>query len=84
MYTHEARHSTLEDRFEEVVHNASQKYEENKCMRKKLRDIENRIKRVKLSLMNVKGQNEEKDKGRQFSRIEESYKSSTWKGMLVS
>lgn len=33
-------------------------------MRKKLRDIENRIKRVKLSLMNVKGQNEEKDKGR--------------------
>lgn len=42
-------------------------------MRKKLRDIENRIKRAKLSLMNVKGQNEEKDKGRQFSRIEESY-----------
>lgn len=49
---HEARYSTLEDRFEEIIHNASEKDRKNEYMRNKLRDIENRIKRTNLNLMN--------------------------------
>lgn len=61
LYTHEAGHSALEDKFEEVIHDISQKKKENEYMRKKLRDIENRIKRANLTLINIKGQKEENE-----------------------